>query len=314
MKIGLMVFLANERENNRPRSYDSIREVAVQTEADGFDSIWLPDHFFYRNPGEPTRGIWECWTMLSALAEATKRVEIGTLVTCNSFRNPAILAKMATTVDEISHGRLILGVGAGWNEPEYQAFGLPFDHRVARFEEALQILKPLLHDGHVDFMGQYYRAPNCEIAPRGPRSEGPPLMVGSEGGPRMLKLAAKYADLWNTGYMGKPETLSDRRGKIEAACREIKRDPATLGVTALIGLWYPDLQPNKPRFFDNPLMGMKSEIVEAMRGYAELGVQHLMFQVEPYTAEARERLTEALISYRGIEHRPSGGSTERATN
>src|ERR1700757_965167 len=156
LKIGLMVFLANERESNRGRSYDSIRAVAQRSEADGFDSIWLPDHFFYRNPGEPTRGIWECWTMLSALAEATRSVEIGTLVTCNSFRNPAILAKMATTVDEISHGRLILGVGAGWNEPEYQAFGLPFDHRVARFEEALHILKSLLHDGHADFTGQYY--------------------------------------------------------------------------------------------------------------------------------------------------------------
>jgi len=296
-----MVFLANERENNKPRPYDSIREVAEKAEKDGFDSIWLPDHFFYRNPGEPTRGIWECWTMLSALAQATHRLEIGMLVTCNSFRNPAILAKMATTVDEVSHGRLILGVGAGWNEPEYQAFGLPFDHRVARFEEALQILKPLLRDGHVDFAGHYYQARNCEIAPRGPRSEGPPLMVGSEGGPRMLKLTAQYADLWNTGYMGKPETLADRRAKIEIACREIRRDPATLGVTALIGLWYPDLQANKPKFFDNPLTGTVQEIALAMHGYAKLGVQHIMFQVEPYTGEARQRLTGALQLYRGME-------------
>ena len=296
-----MVFLANERDTNNRRSYDSIRAVAQQAESEGFDSIWLPDHFFYRNPGEPTRGIWECWTMLSALAEATKRIEIGTLVACNSFRHPAILAKMASTVDEISHGRLILGVGAGWNEPEYKAFGLPFDHRVARFEEALQIIKPLLRDGHVDFKGRYYQAPNCEILPRGPRSEGPVLMVGSEGGPRMLKLSAQYADLWNTGYMGKPETLAQRRAKMEAACREIKRDPATLGITVLIGLWYPDLQTNKPKFFDNPLTGTVREIAAAIRGYAELGVEHIMFQVEPYTTEARQRLTEALKLYRGIE-------------
>jgi probable F420-dependent oxidoreductase len=292
-----MVFLANNRENNGRRSYDSIRAVAQQAETDGFDSIWLPDHFFYRNPGEPTRGIWECWTMLAALAEATRGVEIGTLVTCNSFRHPAILAKMASTVDEISHGRLILGVGAGWNEPEYKAFGLPFDHRVARFEEALQILKPLLRDGHVDFNGRYYQAPNCEIVPRGPRSEGPPLMVGSEGGPRMLKLTAQYADLWNTGYMGKPETLADRRSRIEAACHEVGRDPATLGITTLIGLWFPDLQANKPKFFDNPLTGTAQDIALAMGGYAELGVQHIMFQVEPYTTEARLRLTEALKLY-----------------
>lgn len=132
--------------------------------------------------------------MLSALAEATERVEIGTLVLCSAFRHPAILAKMATTLDEVSHGRLILGVGARWSEPEYQAFGLPFDHRVGRFEEALQMLKPLLREGQVDFAGTYYQARNCEIAPRGPRREGPPLMVGSEG-PRMLKLTAQYADL-----------------------------------------------------------------------------------------------------------------------
>ena len=238
--------------------------------------------------------------MLSALAEATRRVEIGTLVACNSFRHPAILAKMATSLDEVSQGRLILGVGAGWNEPEYHAFGLPFDHRVDRFEEALQILKALLRDGHVDFKGQYYQAPNCEILPRGPRSEGPPLMVGADK-PRMLKLTAQYADLWNTGYMGKPETFADRRTKIEAACREIKRDPATLGVTALIGLWYPELQAKKPGFFDNPLTGTVQEIATAIRGYADLGVQHIMFQVEPYTPEARLRLTEALQLYRHMK-------------
>ena len=302
LKIGLMVFLANERENNRLRPYDTIRTVAQQAEADGFDSIWLPDHFFYRNPNEPTRGIWECWTMLSALAEATRRVEIGTLVACNSFRHPAILAKMATTLDEVSHGRLILGVGAGWNEPEYHAFGLPFDHRVDRFEEALQILKPLLREGHADFAGHYYQAKNCEIVPRGPRADGPPLMVGADK-PRMLKLTAKYADFWNTGYVGAPETLVDRRAKVEAACREIKRDPATLGITALIGLWYPDLQTNKPKFFDNPLTGSVEEIAEAMHGYKELGVKHLMFQCEPYTPEARRRLTEALYLYRRMQQR-----------
>jgi probable F420-dependent oxidoreductase len=303
MKIGLMVFLANDRENNSKRPYDSIRAVAQQAETGGFDSIWLPDHFLYRSPGQPTRGIWECWTMLAALAEATRRVEIGTLVTCNSYRNPAILAKMATTVDEVSHGRLILGVGAGWNEPEYQAFGVPFDHRVDRFEEALQIIKPLLREGHVDFAGQYYQARNCDIVPRGPRLEGPPLMVGGEG-PRMLKLTAQYADLWNTGYMGKPETMTERITKIEAACHQVGRDPATLGVTAFIGLWFPDLQTKKPSFFDNPLTGMVQEIAAAMRGYAELGVQHIMFQCEPYTIESVRRLTEALQLYRGMEQQP----------
>src|SRR6266699_282636 len=296
-----MVFLANDRENNSTRPYETIRAIAQQAETDSFDSIWFADHLFYRNPGEPTRGIWECWTMLAALAEATQRVEIGTLVLCNSFRHPAILAKMATTADEVSGGRLILGVGAGWNEPEYQAFGLPFDHRVDRFEEALQIVGPLLHEGDVDFAGQYYQARNCDIVPRGPRSPGPPLLVGSERGPRMLKLTAQYADLWNTGYMGKPETMAEPLAKIEAACREIGRDPATVGITALIGVWFPDLEAKQPSFFDHPLTGTVQEIAAAMRGYGELGVQHIMFQCEPYTPEARKLLTEALQLYHGME-------------
>jgi alkanesulfonate monooxygenase SsuD/methylene tetrahydromethanopterin reductase-like flavin-dependent oxidoreductase (luciferase family) len=125
-------------------------------------------------------------------------------------------------------------------------------------------------------------------------------MVGADK-PRMLKLTAQYADLFNTGYMGKPETIADRLAKIKAACREIGRDPATLGITALIGLWFPDLQAKKPGFFDNPLTGTVQEIAAAMRGYSELGVQHLMFQCEPYTSEARERLTEALQFYRGAK-------------
>jgi len=180
---------------------------------------------------------------------------------------------------------------------------LPFDHRVDRFEEALQILKPLLHQAHVDFAGQFYQARNCEIVPRGPRPEGPPLMVGSEEGPRMLKLTARYADLWNTGYMGKPETIAGRLAKIQAACREIGRDPATLGITALIGLWFSDLQRKKPSFFENPLTGTVQELAAAMRGYEELGVQHIMFQCEPYTPEARHRLTKALQLYRGMERK-----------
>ncbi len=300
MKIGLMVFTANEREDHsKKRPYDTIRATALQAEKDGFDSIWLPDHLLYRYPGESTRGVWETWTILSALAEATKRLEIGTLVLCNTFRNPAILAKMATAADEVSHGRLILGVGAGWNEPEYRAFGLPFDHRVDRFEEALQIITPMLREGRVDFNGRYYQARDCEDAPRGPRSEGPPLMVGGEG-PRLVRLAAKYADLWNTDYMGKPETMADRLTKIENACSETGRDRATIGVTALIGLWFPNLQAKQPKFFDNTLTGTVREIAMAMRGYAELGVQHIMFQCEPYGPEALRRLTDALQLYRAM--------------
>ena len=297
MKVGLLIYTANVRPENTPRRYETIRATAVQAEADGFDSLWLADHLLYRD-ADGTTGIWECWTVLSALAEATRRVELGPLVVCNSLRNPAILAKMATTLDEVSRGRLILGIGAGWNEPEYQAFGLPFDHRVDRLEEALQVLSPLLRHGHVDFAGRYYQARDCEIAPRGPRLAGPPLLVGGEG-PRLLTLAARYGDMWNTGYLGKPETMAEPLAKIAAACQQVGRDPATLAVTALIGLWFPDLRPDRPRHFENALTGTPQEIAAAMHGYAELGVPHIMFQCVPFNEESLRRLTDALQLYRG---------------
>jgi probable F420-dependent oxidoreductase len=296
VKIGLMIHSANDSECNK-RPYDSIRTQARQAEADGFDSIWFADHLLYRDPGRPARGIWDCWTIMAALAEATERVEIGPLVLCNSFRQPAVLAKMATALDEVSDGRLVLGYGAGWHEPEYRAFGLPFNRKVDRLEEALQILRPLLRDGKVDFSGRYYQADDCVDSPRGPRPSGPPLMVGGEG-PRMLRLTAQYADLWNTGYMGLPETMNEKISRIQAACREVGRDPATLGITALIGLWYPDLSDKKPELGSEPLTAKADELAAVMSGYAELGVEHIMFQCFPGTEETQRRLTEALRLYR----------------
>jgi alkanesulfonate monooxygenase SsuD/methylene tetrahydromethanopterin reductase-like flavin-dependent oxidoreductase (luciferase family) len=296
MKIGLIMYTANDSDYNK-RSYESIRAQARQAEADGFDSIWLADHLMYREPGQPTRGIWDCWTIMAGLAEATERIELGPLTLCNSFRHPGVLAKMATALDEVSNGRLILGYGAGWNEPEYQAFGLPFDHKVDRFEEALQILRPMLRDGRVDFSGRYYQANDCEDLPRGPRPAGPPLLVGGEG-PRMLRLTARYADLWNTGYQGPPETMNEKIARIEAACQEEGRDPSTLGVTALIGLWFPDLSEKKPGFVSEPLSGTAPELAAAIRGYEELGTEHIMFQCVPHTTESLRRLAEAVQLYR----------------
>ena len=127
-------------------------------------------------------------------------------------------------------------------------------------------------------------------------------MVGNDGGPRMLRLTALYADLWNTGYLGGPETLLGRRAKLEAACREVGREPATIGVTALIGLWFADLQPKRPTAFESPLTGSVEEIAQAMHGYGRLGVEHIMFQCAPPSPEARRRLTEALRLYRAMEN------------
>jgi len=182
--------------------------IASRAEALGFDSLWVPDHLLLTWQ-EKTRGIWECWSGLSALAAVTHRVELRSLVACTAFRSPALLAKMADTIDEISGGRLILGLGAGWNGPESQVFDMKSDHRVDRFEEALQIIVPLLRTGRVDFAGKYYQARDCELRPRGPRPGGPPILIGDKG-PRMLRLAATHADLWNAeGPMRRPEEVAE---------------------------------------------------------------------------------------------------------
>ena len=296
MKVGWTVMLADYRGEGRTPGYEEIRDMAKRAEAAGFDSLWLYDHLLYRKDGQATLGIWECWTVLSALAEATERVQLGTLVACNSFRNPALLAKMAITLDEVSSGRFILGLGAGWNKAEYDAFGIPFDHLVSRFEEALQIIRPLVKEGRVDFMGTYYQAADCEIAPRGPRPGGPPLMVGGFG-PRMLRLTARYADMWNTAYLHRPASLDEPRALLEMACADVGRDPATLDVTALVALGYPDLG-DLPKVAEAYLTGSDEEVASAVQDYARMGVTHLIFHAEPYSTEALSRLATSVELYR----------------
>src|SRR5436189_2727120 len=209
MKVGAVMPISEGELSGRTASYTELREIAQAAEAAGLDSIWVYDHLLFRSPGEPTTGIYEAWSVLAALAADTSGVEVGTIVLAIPFRNPAVLAKMAAAVDEISGGRLILGLGAGWHQPEFDAFGIPFDHKADRFEEALQIITPLLREGRVDFTGKYYSAPNCELRPRGPRPGGPEILVASFK-PRMLKLTARYADSWNTAWLGLPTKLADR--------------------------------------------------------------------------------------------------------
>jgi alkanesulfonate monooxygenase SsuD/methylene tetrahydromethanopterin reductase-like flavin-dependent oxidoreductase (luciferase family) len=178
--------------------WDDLLDLARRAEAAGFDSLWVPDHLHIRDDRERL-GVWEGWLLLAALAAVTDRVMLGPLVACTAFRNPALLAKMADTVDEISDGRLVLGLGAVWHEPDFRAFGNPFDRRVSRFAEALAIVSGLLRQGQIDFEGEFYQVRDCELRPRGPRSQGPPILVGAEGS-RMLPLAAQHADAWGRDF------------------------------------------------------------------------------------------------------------------
>jgi probable F420-dependent oxidoreductase len=296
MKIGVVINHAEDPNTGITPSYSELREMAQAAESGGLDSIWFYDHFLYRNETGHIEGIWECWTVMTALAEATSRVELGTVVLCNPFRNPAMLAKMAHTLDEVSNGRLILGIGAGWHKAEFDAFGYPFDHRVGRLEESLQILKPLLAGETVSFSGTYYQLDECVIKPLGPRPGGIPIMVGCRR-PRMLRLTAQYADQWNTAWIGDPDLLPERLGWIEKACAEVGRDPDTLATTVGIGVAYPDLGDVDP-FLRDPLGGSAESLVDAFHRYETAGADHLIALFSPATLPALERLIEAVRLYR----------------
>jgi probable F420-dependent oxidoreductase len=287
-------------EVEREVRWPELLAMARAAEAIGLDSLWLGDHLLYRSPGRPARGPWEAWSLLAALAAATERIQLGPLVAATSFRAPALLAKMAATVDEVSGGRLILGLGAGWNETEYRAFGFPFDQRVARFEEAFTIIRTLLRDGEIDFEGRFYSARDCELRPRGPRPGGPPLMIGSIGA-RMLRISAPYADAWNAWHDwfgnhadGLPPLLESVARAESAAGRAPGSIERT--VTALVA--FPDAvgraqgDPEGQR--TAPLSGDAALLAERLRGYAALGVSHVQLVLDPITVGSIEALAPTL--------------------
>ena len=199
--------------------------MAQAAESVGFDSVWLGDHLLYDLAIGP-RGPWEVWTTLAALAASTERVLLGPLVASAGFHEPAMLAKLAATVDGISGGRLILGLGSGWNEREYRAFGFPFDRRVSRFAEAFTIIRTLLADGEIDFAGEFYTAERCVLHPRATRPGGPPLMVGSVR-PRMLSITLPYIDAWNVWWSDYGNTtagIAELKAKVDQQVVEHGRE------------------------------------------------------------------------------------------
>jgi probable F420-dependent oxidoreductase len=298
MKIGVTIPSTEQEQTGTTPGYAYIREYAMQAEAAGFDSIWVYDHLLFRHANQQaTRGVWECWTLMSALAEATGRVQVGALVLCMPFRNPALLAKMAITLDEVSGGRLIVGLGAGWHKPEFDAFGYPFDHRVDRFEEALKISVPLLRGETVQFQGSYHAAEQCQIVPAGPRPNGPPVLIGASG-PRMLRLTARYADMWNTCWYGTVDRVAKARSEMEAACREEGRDPATLEMTVGVLVAYPVPGKELPPA-DRALSGSPEAIAAQLRRYEQAGISQVICSIEPRTHEALGQFAEALRVYRG---------------
>ena len=290
MKIGIMLGMAGSDGPGRVPTFDEVLTQALRVEDAGLDSIWVCDHLLsHPTDVAPAEGILEAWTLLAALAARTERVELGQLVTCVSFRNPAILAKMATTVDEISDGRVSLGLGAGWDDREYRAFGVPIDHRVDRFEEALQVIVPLLRGERVTIDGTYHRADDLVLLPRPARRI--PTLIAADG-PRMLRLTARHADAWNTAWYGAPsDALRIKLVEMDVALEAEGRDPA--GLRRTVGMSVVD--PDRPvtNEVDPEALGTVEDLARAFDAYEALGIDDLIVLPEPNDVRSVDRLARA---------------------
>jgi alkanesulfonate monooxygenase SsuD/methylene tetrahydromethanopterin reductase-like flavin-dependent oxidoreductase (luciferase family) len=297
MKVGIQL-----PEVERAVHWPEVREIAVTAEESGFDSLWVGDHLLFRDPGTGTRGPLEAWSMLAALGEATDRVLIGPLVAATSFHNPAMIAKKAATVDDISGGRLILGLGAGWNRPEYEAFGFPFDHRVSRFEEAFNVIRTLIREGAIDYQGRFYTHREMELLPRA-RADMP-LLIGSNG-PRMLRVAAPHVDMWNswyTAFENRPDGLAPLTKVVDEVCVDVGRDPVEIARTAAVLVQLDRgtgrIAGSSERPDVEPIKGSSQEIAEALARFGDLGISHLQIVLDPIDARAVGELAEAVALLR----------------
>src|SRR5215211_1634748 len=302
MKVGVQL-----PEVERFVRWPELMEMARLAERIGLDSIWLGDHLMYRYPGEAPRGPWEAWSSLAALAVATERIALGPLVASVGFHSPAMIAKKAATIDEISNGRLILGLGAGWHEPEYRAYGFPFDHRASRFEEAFRVIRTLLREGQIDFDGAYYQIRDCTLVPRGPREGGPPLVIGSFGD-RLLRATLPYVDGWNAWYAdygNSHERLSGLLAKVDAICAEVGRDPGEIerSVAPLVKMpWGTGRSGGDPADRAiSPISGEPEPLAAELRALADMGVDHVQLVLDPITVESIAAL-EPMLSLLEAPH------------
>lgn len=285
--------------------------MARVAEEVGLDSLWVGDHLLFRDQVTGTRGPWEAWSLLAALGEATERVAIGPLVAATSFHNPAMIAKKAATIDEISGGRLILGLGAGWNEAEYRAFGFPYDHRVARFEEAFTIIRTLIREGSIDHVGRFFTHREMELLPRARTDMS--LMVGSNG-PRMLRITAPHVDMWNTWYTwfdNEPGGIRPLIAELESAADDVGRDPATIQRSAAVLV---QLEGGTGRIAGStdrppitPIAGSRESLAEDLSRFGDVGVDLLQVVLDPIDAASIAELGEVVR----LMPRPGGSAASR---
>jgi alkanesulfonate monooxygenase SsuD/methylene tetrahydromethanopterin reductase-like flavin-dependent oxidoreductase (luciferase family) len=289
-------------------------DLARQAELVGFDSIWVGDHLIYDLPDGSTRGPYEAWTTLAAVAAVTERLELGPLVASTSFHAPAMLAKHAATVDAISQGRLILGLGAGWNRREFDAFGFPYDRRVSRFEEALAIIAPLLRDGRTTFHGQFYDVDDCVLDPTPVREGGPRIMLGSTS-PRMLRIGLPVVDSWNAWwsiYDNSVERFAALKAEVDAVMPEGRVVEATAAVLVTLPGGRGRLMGES---YDARVTTVSpDELCDHVRGLSDAGVTHLQLVLDPITTESIDTIGAVLEDLGSSHPQPAGSGPDDGTN
>jgi alkanesulfonate monooxygenase SsuD/methylene tetrahydromethanopterin reductase-like flavin-dependent oxidoreductase (luciferase family) len=296
LKVGFVLPLYEDFDTGRPHRWDELRAMARLAEAIGFDTVWVPDELLWRVPDwSGPRGWWECIAMTGAVAAATERVEVGTWVLSANQRNPGLTLRAVETLDEISNGRFVFGLGAGSAGSEARAFGFPNDHVVGRFEDALEIIVPLLRTGHADHDGPYHQASDLESRPRGPRPGVIPVMLGA-GGPRTIALAARYADIWSyyAQERSEPAEFAPLVEQLERACAAIGRDPSTIGRSAGIFVEPTDATGSEAIGLGVPVRGSADQIADAIRSFAEVGITRVECVLWPSTLAALEAMGPVL--------------------
>jgi alkanesulfonate monooxygenase SsuD/methylene tetrahydromethanopterin reductase-like flavin-dependent oxidoreductase (luciferase family) len=279
-------------EVEREVRWPEVASIARAAEDSGFDSIWVGDHLLYRGGGRPDRGPWDAWTQLAALAATTSRVRLGPLVAATAFHAPGVIARMAASIDEISGGRFVLGLGAGWNETEFRAFGFPFDRTVSRFAESFEIVRRLLAGEHVSFMGEFESVDDAVLSP--PPARTVPIMLGSRGA-RMLGIALPHVDAWNAWfdwYGNAPDGFANLSKDVDAASVKGGRDPADLVHSACVLVRVGDAP--SERQHDVPPVAAKN-LASHLRLLAEAGADEAILVLDPIDERSTRQVANAIV-------------------
>jgi F420-dependent oxidoreductase-like protein len=285
------------------QSFPSVQALATHVEKTGWDGIWLADHFMPN--AEDTTSPWpEAWTTLAALAASVPRIRLGTLVTGNTYRHPAVLAKMAATVDHISEGRVVLGVGSGWQENEHEKYGIPFytvKNRLQRLEEACKVIKGLFENESANFDGEFYQLKDAPLEPK-PVQSPLPLLIGGGGEKVTLRITAQYADEWNV--WGAVADLKHKMKILDQHCEKLGRDPSEIHRTAVAMVFLTDDEAFAKRMNeskDRPprIAGSVSQLQDIIAGYRDIGVDEFIvpdWTMGPDVNDEKLKILDTLIN------------------